>query len=111
MPDFITSVFVLGCLGGLLPDILRIIRNRNKPHLPTYLRKGNFWLGVLLLMAIGGITAWILEAKTAKDALIYGFASPQILSHLAASARGERGEKETASQKDSSFSLMNWWNG
>lgn len=110
MPAFNSSLFLLGCLGGLLPDILRLIRNRRKIKIPAYLRTLNFWVGTILLVAVGGLTAWILSAETAKDALIYGFASPQILSQLAVSARSERverggGEKE----RDTSFSLLKWW--
>ncbi len=110
MPAFDLPLFLFGCLGGLLPDVLRIIRNRRKIRLPNYLRKLNFWLGTLLLVGVGGLTAWILSAETAKDALIYGFASPQILSQLAASVqtgRVERGMNEEAGEF--SFGLLQWW--
>lgn len=110
MPAFNSSLFLLGCLGGLLPDILRLIRNRHKIKIPAYLRTLNFWVGTILLVAVGGLTAWILSAETAKDALIYGFASPQILSQLAASARTERVERGGGEEeRDTSFSLLKWW--
>lgn len=110
MPAFNLSLFLLGCLGGLLPDILRLIRNRHKIRIPTYLGKLNFWMGTILLVAVGGLTAWILSAETAKDALIYGFASPQILSQLAASARLERVERGVNDQtREVQFNLLKWW--
>lgn len=110
MPTFNLSLFLLGCLGGLLPDILRLIRNRHKMSIPVYLKKLNFWLGTILLVAVGGLTAWILSAETAKDALIYGFASPQILSQLAASTRSERVERgENDREREAPFNLLKWW--
>jgi hypothetical protein len=117
MPEFNLLFFLLGCLGGLLPDILRAIRNRRKMSLPQYFKKATFWLGTLLLVAVGGLTAWILSAETAKDALIYGFASPQILSQIAGSAAPEgteRGEShpegsETDKDREVKFDLMKWW--
>ena len=83
MPQFVLGLFLLGCLGGAVPDLLRIIKNRYKASLPKYLRSANFWIGLVILIGIGGLTAWILEATTAKDALLYGYAAPQILSSLA----------------------------
>jgi hypothetical protein len=104
---FNLSLFLLGCVGGLLPDILRLIRNRYKIQVPTYLRQTNFWIGVLLLVLIGGLTAWILGSDSPKEALIYGYASPQILSQLAAGATSERVER--GEQRRVPFSLMRWW--
>ena len=68
MPNFVLGLFLLGCLGGAVPDLLRIIKNRYKANLPKYLRSANFWIGLVILIGIGGLTAWILEATTAKDA-------------------------------------------
>lgn len=107
MPTFNISLFLLGCVGGLLPDILRLIRNRYQIQVPAYLRQTNFWIGVILLVLIGGLTAWILGSGSSKDALIYGYASPQILSQLAAGATSERVER--GEQKRIPFSLMKWW--
>lgn len=107
MPTFNLSIFLLGCVGGLLPDILRIIRNRYRVQIPAYLRQTNFLIGVILLVLVGGLTAWILGSESAKDALIYGYASPQILSQLAAGATSERVER--SERKRIPFSLMKWW--
>ncbi len=135
MPTFDLPFFLLGCLGGLMPDILRLIRNRHRIDIPKYLGTFNFWLGTILLVGVGGLTAWLLNAGTAKDALIYGFASPQLLSQLAASATTERVERgvidreltatlasepdarvrtllqriNAAKTIDTSFNLMRWW--
>jgi hypothetical protein len=109
MPEFHLSFFLLGCLGGMLPDVLRIIRNRSRARIPAYLKQGNFWLGLILLICVGGLTAWLLSSGNAKDALIYGYASPQVLSQLAASVQTERVERGVGEAEEGPFNLLKWW--
>jgi hypothetical protein len=93
------TVFLLGCVGGVLPDALRIIRNRYEMAIPAYLKTLNFWLG-------------LVQAQTPKDALIYGYASPAILSQLAAGLtprRAERGVARMPEAGEAHFRLLRWW--
>ena len=110
MPQFDLFLFLLGCLGGVLPDVLRILKNRYKAALPNYLHGVNFWIGLVLLMAVGGLTSWILAAESAQAALIYGYASPQVLSNLAGSlmsGRVDRGVPDP--NRPPGMSLPQWW--
>ena len=109
MPEFNLPFFLLGCVGGLLPDILRIIRNRYKTKLPVYLKNPNFWISIVLLVGVGGLTAWILNSLSAKDALIYGYASPQVLSQLASSVRSERVERGVEETEGRPSNLLKYW--
>ncbi len=102
MPPFDVPFIILGILGGALPDILRIIKTRHEKNLPTYLKSANFWLGFFLLLAIGGLAAWLLAAKDAKQALAFGFSAPEILSKLLANPKVERIGKVV-------FDLREWW--
>ena len=115
MPPFVFSLVVVGCAGGLLPDVLRLIKHRYQADIPAYLQRPNFWLGVVLLAAIGGLAAWALAAGTARDALIYGYAAPQLFSELvggATVARPERGGGEPGpGGAPPPFSLLRWWAG
>jgi len=108
MPAFSLPIFLVGCLGGVLPDILRIIRNRLDPNLPAYLKSINFWVGLVLLVLLGGATAWILEAASAKDALVYGFASPQIISQLVGSLQVKK-ERVQLGGGPTSKEKQAWW--
>src|SRR5690349_11101305 len=80
MPPFDTGVIVLGCIGGALPDILRIINSRYDPELADHLKTVQFWIGFILLVAIGGFAAWVFGAKEVKEALAYGFGAPEFIS-------------------------------
>lgn len=97
-----SHAILCGCIGGLLPDILRIIKTRYKKRLPSYLSTLNFWLGILFLVAIGGLTAWLLEAEKPKEALAYGFAAPELLSRFLAKSIEEI-------DRGGPFRLREWW--
>lgn len=106
MTSFDLCLFGLGCFGGLLPDILRFIKNRHNSNLPSYLKRINFWLGVILMVVLGGLAAWLMQATDAKEAVTFGFAAPQVFSSLAAKSKGvvDRGAMEP-----SKFGLRTWW--
>jgi hypothetical protein len=96
------TLVLLGCAGGALPDIVRIVQNRREPTLPEYLKSANFWLGFALLLILGGLAAWLGEAKIAKEALAYGFGAPEIISRLLASPTTNRGPS-------GGMSTRRWW--
>jgi hypothetical protein len=73
------KVWLCGALGGLLPDILRIIRGRHKAEVPAYFGKPMFWVGLVLAMVVGGLTADLLNADRAYTAIALGYAAPDIL--------------------------------
>jgi hypothetical protein len=122
MPVFNFSIFLVGCLGGLLPDALRIARNRYETKVMDYLKRFNFWLGVLMLALVGGLTVWVFGLTAAKDALIYGYAAPAVISQLVASVAPD-GQKQPAlrgspggavrsiapAEPQGGFNLLKWW--
>ena len=97
------NAIIFGCLGGLLPDILRIIKSRYKSKIPQYLTRFNFWLGIILLVIIGGLTAWLMGAEGPKEAIAFGFAAPEVISKLAAKS------VETVDRGEIPFRLRQWW--
>lgn len=106
MPSFNLTLVILGCVGGVLPDVIKIIKNRYAKELPSYFKALNFWLGALLMIALGGIAAWIFGATQAKEALIFGYAAPEFISKLA-------GKRQVVSDRGvtnrGKFRLRTWW--
>jgi len=99
------AMILIGCAGGLIPDALRIIKNRHEPKVPEYLRSVMFYLGLLLLVVLGGLAAWLGQAADVKQALAYGFAAPEFLSRILSG-----GEIVAASRKGSGkLGLRAWW--
>lgn len=127
MLEFNYTIFVLGCIGGLLPDILRIVNNRHERDLPEYFGYKNFWLSIVLLTLLGGFAAYLLGAADVKQALAYGFTAPEIFSRFSAGRKGtsfseqipdtpggstspEREERLAGeTEKSRSFTLREWW--
>ena len=78
------AVVVCGCVGGLLPDVLRLVNTRYESGPVAYLRSARFWVSLGLLVAVGGFAAWVLGATNPKEAVAYGFSAPELLSRLLA---------------------------
>jgi hypothetical protein len=78
------QIVLLGMVGGLLPDAIRFFKERHDPQVPAFLKTTKFWISLGVGLGLGGLAAWLLEAATAKDAVIYGFAAPELLTTLAA---------------------------
>jgi cell division protein FtsZ len=75
------QVVALGCAGGALPDILRVIERRYDPA-PDYLKRGFFWVSLGLLVGLGGSAAYFLSPTRVIDALAIGFSAPSLVSGL-----------------------------
>lgn len=80
---FLSKTFALGFVGGLLPDILRIVATRFD-GMPQYLRSPFFWTSLFVLAIIGGVVSSLLftEHTSALDSLAVGYSAPSILSKL-----------------------------
>jgi hypothetical protein len=122
----ITTLIALGCVGGLLPDVIRLVKNRGNSAVPDYLKAPMFWIGFILLVAIGGFAAWLLGAQDLKQAVAFGYAAPELLSNLGAEPKGA-GQKKAPEDVDRTrragdidrtprtkarrepFNLRRWW--
>ena len=108
------EIILFGMAGGLLPDVIRLVRERHDPAVPPFLKSWKFYLSLGLGVLLGGFAAWLLQAGTTKDAVIYGFAAPELMTRLASSVshdqEGEsyRGEAPVAGER-AQKSLQSWW--
>ena len=108
------EVLLFGMAGGLLPDVIRIVRERHDPAVPPFLKSPKFYVSLGLGVLLGGFAAWLLQAGTTKDAVIYGFAAPELMTRLASSASpGPEGEAyrggAPTSVEGAQKSLRSWW--
>lgn len=93
----------LSCVGGVLPDLLRIIAARYDGP-PQYLKKAFFWISLLLLVLLAGGTALLVKPTDTVEALAVGFGAPEIISKLL-SRSADRGNGKTSLVVD----VRNWW--
>ena len=117
MPQFNLSFFLVGCLGGLLPDVLRLIKARFGKDVLAYMKTFKYWAGLILLAAVGGLVAWLFNVQEVQSAIAYGFAAPEIIEKLAADKSQQDSAKrhaiqkspQTAEELEKKFQLRSWW--
>jgi len=101
-----TTLEMIGwsCLGGVLPDVLRIIAARHDDT-PAYLKKPFFWISLALLVGVAALAGYLSHPKDVVAALAVGFGAPEIISKLAGkpSDRGGTGKSSLGSD------LRSWW--
>lgn len=100
------TVVLWGALGGAVPDILRLIRDR-AGDAPSYLTKWYFWLGFVLALAVGAFVAWVFGPAKILDAVAYGIAAPSVLQGLAADKNKE--PRLSAGGQNPVDALRYWW--
>ena len=83
MPPFDYAIFLLGCIGGVLPEVLRIIKDRFSKEPQSFYKDARYWFALVLMIGLGGFVAYIFQSKDVKDALIYGFVAPELLTKIA----------------------------
>ncbi|QKK30512.1 hypothetical protein FE844_013420 [Rhizobium indicum] len=79
-----TQVVILGFVGALAPEIVRLYSIRAAP---SKFRWSNFYVAVSVLFAsLGGLIAWTLPATTPWAALYAGISTPAIVTLAAKKA-------------------------
>ncbi|MDQ4125568.1 MAG: hypothetical protein M3134_08215 [Actinomycetota bacterium] len=90
MPLSDTTAFLFGCIGGLLPDVVKLIQSGT--DMPTYLKKPWWYVVLAITVALGGFVAgFLLEPNTRVDAVAYGFSALEIVRRIGGSALGGSG--------------------
>jgi hypothetical protein len=84
-----TEGILWGCLGGVLPDGLRLVGARYGAP-PEYLKRAFFWFSLSLLIGVAALTVFLLSPSRIIDAIALGFSAPEILSSVLASKKPRR---------------------
>ena len=75
------ETLLLGCGGGVLPDIMGIVKARHgKP--PTYLKNPFFWISLFILAIVGGGVSYLAEPTRVIEALSFGYSAPTLISKV-----------------------------
>ena len=108
------ELVALGCAGGVIPDLIRIAKSRYDATVADYFKRWNFWVGLAVLVGFGGVAALIGGAANFTDALVYGYAAPELFSRVVAqhglpgSAAGLP-ESVEVNPRSEEFSVRRWW--
>ncbi len=100
-------VFLAGCGGGVLNELLHWWNLRKKPEFPRYVRSAKYWILTLLMALVGGFIVWLYFGQQVEGVLAVhvGLLAPLILQKMASSvpeAAGARGREASVR------SFFNW---
>ncbi|UVK50389.1 hypothetical protein DBIPINDM_003527 [Mesorhizobium sp. AR02] len=97
---------LLGALGGVLPDFIKVIRKRFE-KMPTYLGRRFYWLNVASLAVMGAIASAIGHPSSIHEALAYGAGALALLTQ----AFGQNDEQHLgdAEQVNPIRQIRAWW--
>lgn len=98
------EIFALGCLGGALPDVLRLIKGRHDGA-PQFLRDWFFWLMFAGLVLLGGAAALLGRADEAMEAVAFGFTAPEVVSRAFGGSRADLISRPGGSL----MQRLRWW--
>ena len=104
-----TMALLYGCVGGALPDVLRLVEGRHG-QVPAYLGSAYFWLSLVLLVALGGVAALVLAGGGPVEpikALAIGYTAPSVVSKLLSD--GNSRTRSTDRGLARPRSLRGWW--
>ena len=99
------QIFLFGCLGGALLELLRWWKMRESPNFPAYARKPVYWLLTVAMILAGGCIAAVYGAGpvSAIQAMNIGAAAPAIIGALAV----EPGRSTRVAKRNLDGSLAN----
>lgn len=87
------ELFILGAVGGAIPEVLRVIawgRNPDpkKPTIPPW-KDAGFFVSAVLAMGLGVLAVYLLKAITPIQAVAFGYAAPDLLTRAFAAIIGK----------------------
>jgi len=88
-------VFLLGCAGGSVNEVLHWWNLRTAPEFPEYARRARYWVLTVIMVVIGGSLAVVYLGASIDVvlALHIGLSAPLILQKLAATATNVEGAR------------------
>jgi hypothetical protein len=109
------QTIVLGCIGGALPDILRLIAGRHG-EAPKYLFSVYFWVSFVLLVVLGGSAIYVVHLVSPEvlsgsphrwiSALAIGYSAPSMVSKLLSEPDPSM---RSSVRGPATRSLRGWW--
>ena len=102
------SLFLAGCFGGAVAELLKWFGMREREKLPTYARSALYWVVTALMVVCGGVLATLYGTQhvSAILAVNIGASAPLIVASLARTVAVPAGEPTRGARRSTSWSLI-----
>jgi hypothetical protein len=83
------TILLCGAIGGSVPDLLRLLALRREPVAPKFVTKGVVCLSFIVSIWLGAISAYSAHLSHVWEAILLGYALPQLLSKILSDRNAE----------------------
>ena len=104
--DFNTKLMIFSGAGALLPDIIRLVKEKTM-GLQAYFTSVIFYIGLALQVGLGLLAYYLISPVDVKQALAIGYAGPAVITSLlggAISGGSNKGIRAAGVSK-----ILWWW--
>ena len=104
------AVFLVGCAGGVVSEILHWWNLRYKPNFPKYAGTPKYWVLTILMILVGGLIAWLYFGQKAESivAAHVGLSAPLILQKMTVSVPDVKGARGALPSQTSVRAFFTW---
>lgn len=104
------TVFLVGCAGGAISEVLHWWNLRHKPNFPKYAGTPKYWILTSLMIIMGGLIAWLYFGQRAEGIIAahVGLSAPLILQKMTVSIPGVKGARGADPSDASVRSFFTW---
>ena len=104
------AVFLVGCAGGVLAEMLHWYCLRDKPERPQYATSPFYWTLTAGMVLAGGLICWLYFGATVEGpvGLHIGASTPILLQKLFSTVPEQSGARALLAPKASLRSFFTW---
>jgi hypothetical protein len=104
------GVFLMGCAGGAVAEVLHWWALRRDEKLPRYAASVFYWAITAVMLLCGGLVTWLYFGERAEGlvALHVGLSTPLILQKLASSMPEPAGARSYLTERASVKDFFRW---
>jgi hypothetical protein len=104
------SVFLVGCAGGAISEVLHWWNLRQKSNFPKYASSPKYWILTISMILVGGLVAWLYFGQKAEGivAAHVGLSAPLILQKMTVSVPDVKGARGFDPSSTSVRAFFTW---
>lgn len=104
----VPQLILWGCVGALLPDLIDLTKYRTSNSIGCHLKSPHLWIQLVALVILGAFAAYLAGAVDVKQAVLYGYSGPKIISALGGKV-SEANLEQVVKEDRFLLRVRRWW--